>query len=138
MRKNQIFIGNIKKCTKYKLCNVMKKGIFLNAEEAVDCDYYGHIEQESKVYKKNVILVKVQKGYYAEFKYVKSQQGYKRIKKIIGKNGKNIGSLVMTTSASRLYDLFVDEKSLEPYFDYDSCCDMEDISVKKLSKQLKK
>ena len=56
MKKEQIFIGNIKKCTEYEMVATTSVGIIINGR-IVSSDSHGYIKKDDELYKEDVILV---------------------------------------------------------------------------------
>lgn len=135
MKPEQIFIGNIKKCTKYETHTVFSSSMYLG-DHCIGCDSFGHIEQEDELYKKQAILIKIEKGGYVDLERFNSILDHIRINRDITKDGYRLGGLMMSTSPHRINSLFVDEKSLKPY--YNEKQQTSDISVWQLKKQAKK
>ena len=96
---------------------------------------FGYITKEDELYKENAVLIKIENGGYVDLERFNSILDYIRIHKDITKNGYRLGGLMMSTSAHSRNCLFVDEKSLKPY--YTEKQQFEDISVRKLKKQVK-
>ncbi len=55
MKTDQIFIGNIKKCTKYEPHAVFCSSTYINGKRIVS-DFFGGIESEDEIYKENGYL----------------------------------------------------------------------------------
>ena len=58
MKPDKIFIGNIKRCTKYISHSRFTGNVFIG-EECVSLNSFGYIESEDELYKENAVLVKL-------------------------------------------------------------------------------
>lgn len=133
MKSDQVFIGNIRRCTKYE------KNIALICKTYIDgqligCERFGSIEEDDELYKENAILIRVKNGGYVDLERFDSILDYIRLHRLYTKNGFRLGGLIMSTSAYRLDDLFVDEKTLKPYYQANE--EVKDTSILKLKKQI--
>lgn len=129
MKTDQIFIGDIRRCTKYE------KHITLSSMTAnVIRESFGYIEEDDELYKENAILIKIKNGGYVDLERFNSILDYIKIHKDITKNGYRLGGLMMSTSAHCLDSLFVDEESLKPYY---TAKQTSNLSVHQLKKQIK-
>lgn len=126
MKTEQIFIGNINKCVKY--------------EERPTCisgsDSFGHIVTDYELYKENVILIKIENGGYVDLERFNSILDHIKIKQAITEGGYILGGLMMPTYAYCMDALFVDKKSLRPYYANADEQQKKNISVHKLKKQV--
>ena len=134
MKSDQIFIGNIKRCTKYKK-HITFSGSTYIGDQCIVCDSFGSIIINDEIYKENTVLLKIKNGGYVDLERLNSFLDYINIYRDITKNGFHLGGLVMSTSAHCIGSLFVDEKSLKPYYNHKQ--QIANISVRKLKKQLK-
>ena len=129
MKTDQIFIGDIRRCTKYE------KHITLSSMIAnIGRESFGYIEEDDELYKENAILIKIKNGGYVDLERFNSILDYIKIHKDITKNGYRLGGLMMSTSAHCLDSLFVDEESLKPYY---TAKQTSNLSVHQLKKQIK-
>ena len=134
MKKYQVFIGDIRKCTRYDMEN-----IFMSEDYATGT-VLGHTIKEDELYKKDAILVKVTEGSlsssaYVDLESIKSSLDMIKLKKYITKgHGWTNNSLMIPTHATGVDSLFVDVISLRPY--YEGEID-KNISVKQLKKEIK-
>ena len=121
MSSNDIFIGDIRKCTAY---------IGGSLVYASDNGYSG-FELNSVIYKKNAILYKTKNGRYVDIDMINSIFDSFIIKRheSIGKLG-----LLMPTSAYGENTLYIDKKTLKPYYRDEKV----DFSVKQLKRELHK
>ena len=128
MKKDQIFIGDIKKCTKHD------EHTILSIEGPFGGDFFGYTEVESELYKKDAILVKVTNHGYVDLEDLNSALDMLRVKKYITKSGWINNSWIMSTSPNYVDDLFVDSNSIRPYYKNENS---EKISIKQLKKEKK-
>lgn len=134
MKTDQIFIGDIRKCTKYETHTTLSSSTYIG-DQCIGCDSFGYIDKDDELYKENAVLVKIENGGYVDLERFNSILDYIRIYRDITKDGYRLGGLMMSTSAHCIDSLFVDEKSLKPY--YADKQQTEDISVRQLKKQVK-
>lgn len=134
MKTDQIFIGNIRKCTKYKMHTTLISSLFIG-DQCVGSDSFGHIETDDELYKENAVLIKIKNGGYVDLERFNSILDYIKIYRSITKNGYRLDGLMMSTSAHCIDSLFVDEKSLKPY--YSNKSQINNISVRQLKKEKK-
>lgn len=128
MKKEQIFIGNIKKCTEYEEAITSCRGV-ITKNGIVASDSYGYTKTDDELYKEDVILVKLKNDFYVELEKLNLLLKLKAQTRT--RKGHVINEFMMLTSPSAVGDLFVDEKSLKPYYG------MEDKSAKVLMRKLK-
>lgn len=129
MKPEQIFIGNIRKCTKYERHTTFNCSTYIG-DRCIGCDSFGYVDSEDELYKENAILLKIKNGGYVDLENFNSVLDYIKIYR----DTTRIGGLVMSTSAYCVGKLFVDEKSLKPY--YNDNQQRKNISVRQLKKQL--
>lgn len=134
MKTDQIFIGDIRKCTKYETHTTFSGSTYIGNQH-IYCDSFGYIDEDDELYKENAILIKIENGGYVDLERFNSILDYIKIYRDIKKDGYRLG-LMMSTSAHCIDSLFVDEKSLKPY--YDDKRQKDSISVHQLKKQVKK
>lgn len=133
MKPEQIFIGNIRKCTKYDLHTTLQCKTYVNGE-CIGSDGFGYIDTDDELFKENAILIKIGKDGYVDLERFNSILDYLRIYKNVTKNGYMLGGLIMSNSSYGLDSLFVDEDSLKPYYNNEQ---IKNISVRQLKKQVK-
>lgn len=131
MKADQIFIGNIRKCIKYETHATLSGSTYIG-NQCIVCDSYGYIDEDSELYKENTILIKIENGGYVDLERFNSILDYIKIYRDITKDGYRLGGLMMSTSAYSVDSLFVDEKSLKPY--YTDNQQTNGISVRQLKK----
>ena len=111
MRPEQIFIGNIRKCTKYESHTIFQSKTYMD-EECIGFDFFGCLNIDDELFKENAILIKIEKGGYVDLERFNSILDYVKIYKDITKDGYVLGGLMMSTYSHGLDSLFVDKKSL--------------------------
>ena len=134
MKPEQIFIGNIKKCTKYEEHTTFSSSMYIG-NQCICCDSFGTIAVDDEIYKENAVLIKIKNGGYVDLERLNSLLDYIKIHQDITKNGYRLGGLMMSTSAHCIDSLFVDEESLKPYYTDEQ--QIGNISVHQLKKQFK-
>lgn len=133
MKSDQIFIGNIRQCTKYEEHVMFSSETYIGSE-LLGGERFGSIEEDDELYKENAILIKLKNGGYVDLDRFNSILDYIRLHRLYTKNGFRLGGLIMSTSAYKSGGLFVDEKSLKSY--YPVYEDIKDASILKLKKQI--
>lgn len=128
MNTEQIFIGNIRRCTEFRI-NVPSSPQFLG----VDIGPFPFIKVEDELYKKDAILIKLKDGNYVDLENLNSFLDYIKLHKDIKRPYYN-NSLILPTSARCLNALFVEMQSLRPY--YTEKNQVDKISVYQLKKQI--
>lgn len=106
MKTDQIFIGDINKCTKYETHNTFSSSTYIG-DECVSCDSIGYIDTDDEPYKENAILIKIENGGYVDLERFNSILDYISIYQDITKDGFRLGGLMMSTSPCCVDDLFV-------------------------------
>ncbi len=134
MKTDQIFIGDIRKCTKYETHTTFSSETYFG-NQCIACDSFGYIDSDDELYKENAILIKIENGGYVDLDCFKSFLDYFKIYQDITKEGYRLGGLMMSTKAHCINSLFVDKESLKPY--YVDKQQTKNISVHKLKKQVK-
>lgn len=133
MKIEGVYVGTIRKCTKYDHHESFRNETFINGI-SLGCSGFGHIEVDDEPYKENAMLVKIENGGYVDLGRFNSILDYLKIYKSFTKNGFTLGGLMMSTSAHKLNSLFVDEETLEPYYKNNS--KQKNVSMLKLKKQI--
>lgn len=134
MKKYQVFIGDIRKCTRYDMESIFMK------EDYATGTVLGHTIKEDELYKKDAILIKVTEGglassAYVDLESIKSSLDMLKLKKhIIKGHGWTNNSLMIPTHATGVDSLFVDIMSLRSYYEREID---KNISVKQLKKEIK-
>lgn len=134
IKPEQIFIGDIKKCTKYKMHTTFSSSLYIG-DHCIGCDSFGHIEEDSELYKENAVLIKIENGGYVDLEKLNSILDYIKIHRDIEKDGYQLGGLMIPTEAYCAGKLFVDGKTLKPY--YNDKQKTNYISTRQLKKQIK-
>lgn len=134
MKPEQIFVGNIRKCTKYEEYTTFSSSMY-NGNECVIRDSIGTIATDDEIYKKQAILIKMKNGGYVDLERLNSILDSMKVYRDITKDGYRLGGLIMSTSAYCMGCLFVEEESLKPYYNYSN---KQQISVYQLKKQIKR
>lgn len=134
MKAEQIFIGDIRKCTKYETHTTISSSAYIG-NQCILSESFGYISEDDELYKRNAILIKIKNGGYVDLERFNSILDYIRIYHDITKNGYYLGRLMMSTSAHCIDSLFVDEKSLQPY--YGNRQKNSTISIRQLKKQVR-
>ena len=122
MKIEQILIGDIKKCTRYKEHTTFS----INTGDIID--RIGYTETEGEVYKKDAVILKMNNGGYIDI------DNYNTIGKLrILTSRSKLGGLVLSKFASYEGCLYID--NLKPYFN--DQLQVNKILVKQLKKQRK-
>lgn len=135
MKPEQIFIGNIRKCTMYEEYNKIRYGAYLDGTP-IGCDTICNCKTKSKLYKANAILVKLKCGGYVDIDNLNNILDYFKMNKDIKRDGYYLGGMIMSYEAHAKDCLFVDYSSLREYYQYPEI--ENNISVKKLKKEIKR
>lgn len=133
MKPEQIFIGNIKKCTQYEEHTAFSSNTKIGSQCICE-ESFGYIIQDSEIFKENAILIKVKNGGYVDLENLNSILDHIKIWKDTSKYGYRLNGLMMSTLPDDINDLFVDSKSLKPYYTKEQ---PKSISTRQLKKQLK-
>lgn len=129
MKTDQIFIDDIRKCTKYETHHTFSSSTYIG-DQCIDCESFGYIKEDDELYKENAVLVKIENDGYVDLEKFNSILDYIKIYRDITENGYRLGGLMMSTSAHSIGSLFVDEKSLKPY--YANKQQADNISIRRL------
>lgn len=132
MKKCQIFIGNIRKCTRFDRHVTFSSSTHFNGK-LVSVSSIGYTDTDDELYKENAILIKFGKYGYVDVDNLRSILDYIKVYGYILKDGYRLGGLMMSTSAYGNGCLFVDIKSLKPYYDnQEQVSDITLLQVRKL------
>ena len=134
MKADRVFVGDIKKCTKYEEHTLFSSEIFIG-EDCIGGDSFGHIETDSELYKKDAILIQFKNGGYVDLDNLKTFIDYLKVYGDITKNGFYEGGLIMSTSPRCIDSLFVDSESVKPYKNKQN---KDKISARQLRKEFKR
>ena len=133
MKADRVFVGDIKKCTKYEEHTLFSSEIFIG-EDCIGGDSFGHIVAECELYKENAVLIEFNGG-YVDLDNLRSFIDYIKVYGDITKNGFYEGGLIMSTSPSCIDSIFVDSESLKPYKNKQN---KDKISARQLRKEFKR
>lgn len=133
MKTDRIFVGDIKKCTKYEEHTLFSSEIFIG-EDCIGSDSFGHTVAECELYKENAVLIEFNGG-YVDLDNLRSFIDYIKVYGDITKNGFYEGGLIMSTSPRCIDSLFVDSESLKPYKNKQN---KDKISARQLRKEFKR
>ena len=98
MKTDQIFIGDIRKCTKYETHTTFSSSTYIG-DQCIGCDSFGYIDKDDELYKENAVLIKIKNGGYVDLERFNSildqnlSRYYKRWLSFRGVNDVNISSL---------------------------------------------
>ena len=110
MEENRLFIGNIRRCTKYGKKKKISMNIYIG-DYCLNSDYGEYMEIEDELYKEKTILIKTEDNHFIELDNITKIYKISKIKK----RNNTLQNIKMTTYPSGEKNLFVDKKSLEPY-----------------------
>ncbi len=137
MKAEQIFIGNINKCTKYEQHDILKSELIDGITgEVVGCQKFGYIEREGEVYKENAILIRLQNGGYVDIDNLNSILDHLSVHRDITKDGYRAGRLIMPTLAWKEGCLYVDESTLRKC--YSESESQDKVTVRSLKQKFNK
>ena len=114
-----LYIGNVKKCTKYDYSNPTLQELIIG---------FINPKAESEIVKEKTTLAKLDDGHYVEYSSLNKLFASLRVRFHKRKDGYYSGGLVLGTSPFRKGVSFVDESSLKPY---DKTVEEEIMSDKK-------
>lgn len=132
MKADRVFVGDIKKCTKYDMKPVFSTSMYIG-DDCIGGDCFGHIISESELYKENAVLIEFNGG-YVDLDNLRTFVDYIKVHSNITKNGFYMGGLIMSTSPHANDSLFVDSKSLKPYQNQNN---KTSVSARQLRKERK-
>lgn len=133
MNSSQIFVGNIKKCTKYEVHSTFSSETFIG-DTCIGSDSFEYIEEESEIEKEQAVLIKVRNGAYVDLDSYRTALDYFKVRQSLTENGFRLNGLIMSTSPHCKGSLFVDSDTLRPYYTGEK----KNVSVRKLKKELKR
>ena len=120
MNQNQIFIGDIRVCTKYS-----SKDISTNLKKII---------KETEEYKKDAILIKIKNGGFIDIDTLNNIIDYMNIISHKTKGGWRLGGLMMDIQPHFEGALYIDRATLKPYFENKH---IDNVSVKQLKLERK-
>lgn len=108
IKKENIFIGNIKRCTKYREVDMNEK----------DSHESGLVYYNSEVYAEDVILVKVsdKPAGYINLRSFEALLDYLKQHNIDNYEGPSLEESILYTKVNGLGSIWVDSVSLKPYY----------------------
>ena len=56
MKTDQIFIGDIRKCTKYNTHTTFSSSMYIG-DQCIGCDSFGYVDEDDELYKENAVLI---------------------------------------------------------------------------------
>lgn len=129
MKPDRIFIGDIKKCTDYRMDPM------LICEDPFGVTTLGCQTYESKVYEKDVVLIKFGESAYIPFRDVDSFLSY--FEALMDYRAKKLNSNLFIHSGSpyRVGQLFVDAEELMPFYDEET--EEKNISIRALKQDIR-
>ena len=130
MKADRVFVGDIKKCTKYIMEPIFSTGVYIG-DDCIGGDCFGHTIVESELHKENAILIEFNGG-YVDVDNLKTVVDYIKVHKDITRDGFYMGGLIMSTMAHNSDSLFVDSESLKPYKTQNN---KDNISIRQLRKE---
>ena len=134
MKTDQIFIGDIRKCTKYNTHTTFSSSMYIG-DQCIGCDSFGYVDEDDELYKENAVLVKTKNGGYIDLENFNSILDYLKIYKDDAQRDYNLWKTIMPTHSRGSNSLFVDENSLKPYFNSED--KKEEISIYQLRRRQK-
>ena len=107
INKENIFIGNLKKCIKFEEKNLLK----MESLGGIDC--FGFIEEESEIYKEDVVIIRLcnNPNVYVTLSELKNVISFFDVYDSINKDGISIGKNVLSTMSSYAGEIFVDKNN---------------------------
>lgn len=113
MKSDSIFIGDIKKCTKYESHTTFQSETRIGGQ-LVMSDSFGYIEKESELYKHDAILIKTRNGRYVDLENLNSYLDLLRLHMIRKSDGRIVDGLMIDFPCYK-GQLFIDSRTLRPY-----------------------
>lgn len=133
MKTNQIFRGDIKKCTKYDVHTTFSSSTYIGGQ-CIGGASIGYVDDEYEIYKENAVLIKVKDGAYVDLESLNSILDYIRIYRDMLLRD-YISGLIIPTSTYCANSLLINEETLKPYYADER--QVEDVSVRELKKHFK-
>ena len=128
MKKEQFFIGNVNICTKFE-----EENTYINERAGYKCGLTTHII-ETTLYKENVPILKLKDDNYVCVDSIDSLKSYLELYDFILSKGVSKSDLILSTCPSNKDEIFVDVKSLIPYYDRENL--KENTTIRKVKKDL--
>lgn len=130
MKSDQIFIANLRKCTKHNSHAIFQSSTEINGQSLGE-EIFGFVDTEDELYKENAILIKMKNGGYVDIDVLRNYFDYLKLFKDITPNGFVNNGIFLSTMPSKVGDVFVDYKTIEPYYDFPQ---VENISFRSLKR----
>lgn len=128
-----VFIGTIRKCTKYEICMVSSSKTHLR-DACIGVNAFEYAKKDSVEYKEYAKLLKVTDHGYIDLDLLNNFLDEVKIKRKIKKDSEiSMDGLIMSTSPNKLNILFVDESTL---VQYKPLKEIKRPTVKKLKKTM--
>lgn len=119
----------------YKEEKLMVSETYLG-DQLIGRDTIGSIKVDSEIYKKAVILIKMNEFGYVDAEKIKTIFDYFYAQSFLRENGYHGGGLVMGTMPCFEGELFVDSDTLQPYFQ--ELDQPKDVSIRRLRQEVKR
>ncbi len=136
IKPNQVFIGSIRRCTKYEPFYILSCSTNTEKIERWQDAYSCHYDTRSVPYKERAILIQVEGG-FVDVDRLKTIFDELKLKKAMQRKPdqkQSLGRLVIPTKAHGVKSLFVDVDSLEPYHYEDPQKEVPVVYLKKARK----
>jgi|GEM_PF-957631 len=135
MKTDQIYIGNINRCTKYVSHTTFSSETFIG-DDCICSDSFGYIDKDFEPYKENAILIKLKNGGFVDLENLNTVLDHLEVLTTSTKDGFYLGGIIMSNHAHCEGCLFVDQISLKSYYPENK--NDVNISARQLKKQIKK
>lgn len=129
MKPERVFIGDIRKCTDYRMEPI------LMCEDPFGITTFGCQSYKSEVHKKGEVLIQIANSAYIPLSEIKSFLSYLAALNDYRINGLNSNRFLYCGTPYRVGQLFVDDESLQPYYGEET--PKKDISIRTLKQELK-
>jgi len=133
MKIEQVFVGNLKICTKVEEHVSVSGETYIGGKLAFR-ESLGYAEVEDKLYKENVVLIKFENGGFVELEKFNSMLDYIKIRRDYKEKSFLLGGLILDDRAHRVNDIFVDSESLKPYYNQEQ---KKKESIRRLKREMK-
>jgi len=133
MKIEQVFVGNLKICTKVEEHVSVSGETYIGGKLAFR-ESLGYAEVEDKLYKENVVLIKFENGGFVELEKFNSMLDYIKIRRDYKEKSFLLGGLILDDRAHRVNDIFVDSESLKPYYNQEQ---KKKVSIRRLKREMK-
>lgn len=129
MKPEKVFIGDIRKCTDYRMEPM------LICEDSFGITTFGSQSYESEIHKKREVLIQIANSAYIPLSEINSFLSYLAALNDYRINGLNSNRFLYCGTPYRVGQLFVEDESLQPYYGEDA--PKRDISIRSLKQQLR-